>query len=147
MTGFHIFETSLQKTNELFDQIENELGWTGHRNQTYSAVRTILHALRDRLTVEQSAHLAAELPILLKGVFYDGWHPANLPIKMNREEFVAYVTRNFQFQVEGGHEELIRVIVKAIFRMIGLGEAEKVYHSLPKDIRQLIGREEHILTT
>lgn len=31
-----------------------------------------LHALQDRLTVQEGADLAAQLPLLVKGIFYDG---------------------------------------------------------------------------
>jgi len=40
------------------------------------ALRAGLHALRDRLTVEEAAHLAAQLPIAVRGLFFEGWHPS-----------------------------------------------------------------------
>jgi uncharacterized protein (DUF2267 family) len=53
-------------------QIETELGWENHRNMSYAALRPVLHALRDRLTVQEAADLAAQLPLLVKGIFFDG---------------------------------------------------------------------------
>ena len=45
---------------------------TDDRQDAYRAVRGVLHTLRDRLPVEESAQLAAQLPTLLRGVFYEG---------------------------------------------------------------------------
>src|ERR1051325_2733417 len=52
----------------------------------------VLHTLRDRLAVDQVAHLGAELPIVIRGLYYDQWHPAGKPERDRRaDEFVARV--------------------------------------------------------
>ena len=75
-TGLSQFDESLHHTNSWLKDIMEDLGWAD-RPAAYSALRASLHALRDRLTIEEGAHLAAQLPLMLKGVFYDGWKPAN----------------------------------------------------------------------
>jgi len=35
----------------------------------------------DRLPITIAANFAAQLPELLRGVFYDGWSPSRVPIK------------------------------------------------------------------
>ncbi len=49
----------------------------GHN--AYSALRAVLHALRDRLTAQQATHLGAQLPLLVRGIYYEGWHAAQKP--------------------------------------------------------------------
>jgi uncharacterized protein (DUF2267 family) len=39
----------------------------------------VLHVLRNRLTPEQAMHLGAQLPLLVRGIFYDGWRIAGKP--------------------------------------------------------------------
>ncbi|MEV4320363.1 DUF2267 domain-containing protein [Actinocrispum sp. NPDC049592] len=57
-------------------------------HQTYRVVRTWMHLLRDRLPVNSAAHLAAPLPELLRGVFYDGWRPSRVPDRMHAEGYL-----------------------------------------------------------
>lgn len=39
----------------------------------------MLHVLRNRLTLEQAVHLGAQLPLLVRGIVYDGWRIAGKP--------------------------------------------------------------------
>jgi uncharacterized protein (DUF2267 family) len=59
-TGFDAFDKTIHKTNALLKHIENELGWENQRNMSYAALRAVLHALRDRLTVQEAADLAEQ---------------------------------------------------------------------------------------
>lgn len=45
---------------------------------------------RDRLTVEA----AAQLPELLRGVFYGGWSPGHVPKRDDRRKFIARFARD-----------------------------------------------------
>ena len=56
-----VFDASLQKTQIWFNDLMPELEWEGHPHKAYLALRTVLHALRDRLTVEEALHLSAQL--------------------------------------------------------------------------------------
>ena len=44
----------------------------GDHRSTYRALRSVLHVLRNRLTPEQAVHLRAQLPLLVRGILYDG---------------------------------------------------------------------------
>ena len=136
-TGLDIFDTTLDKTNHLLKEIETEMGWEGRRNQSYSALRSVLHALRDRLPLEESIHFSAQLPLLLKGVYFDGWNPEALPIKMNKDEFLMYVGNQFKFEVEGGIENMVQKVSMIMFETIDPGEANKIISALPSDIAEI----------
>lgn len=51
-TGFEVFDETIQKTNTLLKTIEAEMGWSNHRNLSYAALRSVLHVLRDRITIQ-----------------------------------------------------------------------------------------------
>jgi uncharacterized protein (DUF2267 family) len=70
------------------------------QDRAYQALRGTLHALRDILRLEEAVQLAAQLPLLIKGVFYDGWTPLDKPQKYKKEEFARRVHEQFQFDPE-----------------------------------------------
>lgn len=82
-TGLEVFDRTLQATNIWLDEVMQEADWAD-RHKAYSALRVVLHALRDRLPVDEASHLSAQLPMLLRGVFFEGWHPAGTPVRLRR---------------------------------------------------------------
>ena len=70
-----IIEHSVEKTHIWLKEIAEELG-DEDRQYAYRALRAVLHTLRDRLTVDVAAKLAAQLPTLIRGVYYEDWDPA-----------------------------------------------------------------------
>ena len=91
-TGLGIFDTTLQITHTWLDEITAELGPDRQR-----AYRAMLHALRDRLPLELAAHLGAQLPLLVRGIFYDSWHPQlETSRERSREEFLGHVGSGLQ---------------------------------------------------
>jgi uncharacterized protein (DUF2267 family) len=138
-TGFSSFNVTVDKTNKLLRQIESAYGWPKEqRNQSYSALRATLHALRDRLTVDETAQLSAQLPMLVRGIYYDSWDPSHVPVKMGREEFLQRVKSEFPHQVEGGMEELTRTVFEALKAHVSEGEWHDVGAVLPHDLEKLL---------
>jgi uncharacterized protein (DUF2267 family) len=134
-TGFAPFTTTVDKTNHILHQIENEYGWSqNRRNQSYGALRASLHALRDRLTVDEAAQLAAQLPMLVRGIYYEGWDPSRVPIRMDREQFVQRVRQEFRYEVDGGMERLVRTVFNALQPQISAGEWNDIKAMMPKDL-------------
>lgn len=62
------------------------------REQAYSLLRAVLHAVRDRLTPEEVAHLGSQLPMMVRGFYFEGWRPALAPNDFHTEdEFLEHV--------------------------------------------------------
>lgn len=83
-TGLDVFDKTLQLTNSWLKRIMEDLG--PDRQVAYHALRAVLHTVRDRLTPEQSAHLASQLPMLVRGIYFEGYNPAHQPTKERTEE-------------------------------------------------------------
>lgn len=134
-TGFTSFSTMVDKANRLLKEIEEAYGWPKERrNQSYAALRAVLHPLRDRLSVDESAQFAAQLPTLVRGVYYDGWKPSETPMKMDTDEFLARVRRNFPYAIEGGTEQLVYTVLEAVKNHISDGEWQDVRSSVPQSL-------------
>jgi uncharacterized protein (DUF2267 family) len=138
-TGYSSFSATVDKTNRVLRDIEETYHWPKERrNQSYAALRAVLHALRDRLTVQEAAQLAAELPMLIRGIYYESWRPSRVPVKMNRDEFLARVRREFPFEVEGGTEQAVKTVLQSLRRHITDGEWENVKATMPKDLAAVL---------
>jgi len=105
---------------------------------SYAVLRAVLHALRDRLTVQEAADLAAQLPLLVKGIFYDGWDPSNVPKKIHEDEFIAEIRKNFTFSIDRSINEVIIVVLSDLRKHISEGELEDVLSALPKDLSSML---------
>lgn len=133
--GLEVFDKTLQTTNIWLDQIMERLG--PDRQVAWKALSTVLHKLRDRLPVEEAAHLGAQLPLLVRGVYYDQYQPARQPVRCNREEFVAEVAEWLADTRPVDPEEAIRAVFDVLSRNIDTGQVEKVKAILPDGIREL----------
>lgn len=138
MTGLAVFDTTFQKTNTWINELATQLGWED-RHRTFQALRATLHALRDRLTVEEAAQLGAQLPILLTGFYYENWKPATSPNKeRSKEEFLAHIRDYFQgIDPSIDAEQVVRAVFQLLTAKVTQGEIEDVVHMMPPQLKQL----------
>jgi uncharacterized protein (DUF2267 family) len=136
-TGIAAFDSTIQTTNIWLNELAERLGWMD-RHQAYHALRTVLHALRDRLTVEEAASLGAQLPLLVRGFYYEGWHPHGKPIRQRKkEEFLAPIEAAFRNDPAADPEEVARAVFHLLTMHVTAGEIDSIRRSLPEDIRSL----------
>ncbi|MEU6207599.1 DUF2267 domain-containing protein [Micromonospora musae] len=132
-------ESSLDKTNLILKDIENAYGWPKEqRNQSYAALRTVLHLLRDRMPVQESVEFAQQLPILVRGIYFDGWKPSDVPVKLNREDFLYEVRQGFPYDVQGGTERVVQVVLDTLRRHVTQGEWDDVKETMPRDLARMM---------
>jgi len=135
-TGVDSLDRSIEKTNAWLADVASSFG-TDDRRLAYRVTRSWLHILRDRLPVPVAAHVAAQLPELLRGVFYEGWNPSKVPIKFGREEYVARFARDAQIH----HSEVPvagRNVTCAMRKHMSPGAINEALGVLPSDIKDLI---------
>jgi uncharacterized protein (DUF2267 family) len=136
MTGLETFDRAIHKANDWLKDIMFELNWED-RHRAYLALRATLHALRDRLSAEEAVHLGAELPLLIRGVYYDGWRPAGKPGKERRkEEFLAHIKQAFR-DGDIDPETVARAIFKLLAYRISQGEIKDIKGILPAELKDL----------
>lgn len=131
------FNASLQKTYQWLEDVERALPY-GDRQTAYHALRAVLHALRDRLTPEEACDLAAELPTLLRGVYFEGWSPANKPLKMNGGQFLDRV----EAQLVPVAEDLdpaacVSAVFEVLDQRVSAGEIADIRGALPHEFQEL----------
>jgi uncharacterized protein (DUF2267 family) len=134
-TGVRAFDQSLETTREWLQDLQEQMGLDDEQ-RAFTVMRAVLQTLRDRLTIEEAAHFAAELPMLLQGVYYHGWTPKGKPEKIrSREEFLDRVAENLMRQHDP--EEACRAVFSVLERRMAPGQIEDVKSILPEPIRDL----------
>ena len=133
-------ERTVQKTNVWLHDICDGLRIEDERI-AYHALRAVLHAIRDRLTIEDAAALGAQLPLLVRGIYYEGWHPHGKPLRVRKaEDFLSLVAAHLAQDAEADLEP--RRAVDAVFGTLQShadpGAVDKLFRSLPPDIRTLL---------
>lgn len=131
------FESTLHKSNTWIRQLMDELGWDDPQ-RAYHGLRAVLHALRDRLTVAEASDLSAQLPMLLRGVYFENWRPNHTPVPdRTAEQFYAHVYDNFPSDLKFDAEDLVRAVFWLLSQHISQGEIADVKASLPQKLREL----------
>ena len=134
--GLPVFDTTLQTTHIWLDEIMARLG--PDRQVAWKVLSTVLHKLRDRLPVEAAAHFGAQLPLLVRGVYYDQFHPSGQPTECRtREEFVAEVAEWLSDTRPVDPEEAIAAVFGVLSRHLDAGQIEKTRSILPEPIRRM----------
>src|SRR5438105_14562110 len=89
LTGLDAFDSTIQRTNTWLKELMQELNWSDNR-KTYLAFRCVLHALRDHLSVEDAIYVGEQLPMLIRGFYFDHWDPAGKPLPLrSRNDFIS----------------------------------------------------------
>ena len=102
------------------------------------AMRAGLHAIRDRLSAVEVADLAVRMPVLIRGIYYEGWQPANKPVKeRKKEEFLTHIAQAFRDDPIDP-EEVTRAVLGVLTRHVSCGEVAHLEHLLPTEIRSLL---------
>jgi uncharacterized protein (DUF2267 family) len=131
-------ERTVQKTNQWIADLERELG-TESRADAWRALRAYLQVLRDRLTLDEGAQLAAQLPQLLRGVFYEGFDPGHQPEPIrDRETFLARLAERAQLEDPAEAARAAAAATRVLRRHITPGEVDDVLAQLPSDIREVL---------
>ncbi|MBP1686196.1 MAG: hypothetical protein H6Q33_2339 [Deltaproteobacteria bacterium] len=137
MTGLDVFDSTIHKTNAWLNEIMAELNSTD-RHFAYHTLRAVLQVLRDRLTVEEAVQLGAQLPMLIRGVYYEGWSPTGKPLKWNKSEFLGCIRDSFRNATTvHDPERMVRAVFGILSRHVSEGEVKNVKGILPKTLREL----------
>jgi uncharacterized protein (DUF2267 family) len=132
-----VFERAIQKADRWIDDLADYLGWTD-RHQTYEALGVVLQVLRDRLPVEEAVDLGAQLPILIRGLYYQNWDVSANPEKYRHaDEFLGHVrcgllSHRMEFVPE---ERLVEAVAGLLSDRLSQGELDGIRRALPAEIR------------
>ncbi|MFP4415787.1 MAG: DUF2267 domain-containing protein [Chitinispirillaceae bacterium] len=134
MTGLSVFDSTIQKSNLWLNEIMDELNWNS-RQRAYLALRAVLHTLRDTMSVDEAANFSAQLPMLIRGIFYEDWQPSYAHVgSISREEFLTRIRSYFKDDLQIDAEPIVRAVFTMLDKKISEGETKKLKQMLPAQI-------------
>ena len=137
MTLPPVFASTLQETQEWLKQLREAAG-ADNEQEAYAVLRAVLHQLRDRLTPDEAVQLGAQLPMLVRGFYFEGWVPSKTPERIRHaDEFIHGVRVTLK-----GHEAVaVERAIEAVFALLNAelsaGEIDDVINMLPAEIKAL----------
>ncbi|MBK6264382.1 DUF2267 domain-containing protein [Marivirga sp. S37H4] len=140
------FDKYVETANKIIKEIAEELGFPEDRELAGRVLKAVLHTLRSRLTIQESFQLMAQLPMLLKAIYVDGWKYQEKPLRIKHiGEFVREVIHedkplgHHDISTSKDGENAIRAVFKVIRKHVSEGEINHILVNLPPDLRPLWG--------
>ncbi len=131
------FDETVHLANQWLNELTVRVGWDD-KYRSYRLLRATLHALRDRLPAHEAVHLGAQLPMLIRGLYYDGWHIQDKPEpERSKQAFLARVEAAFARDPNADPAALVREVFRLLARKISPGEIDDVKQVLPPELRAL----------
>ncbi|MGJ8590455.1 MAG: DUF2267 domain-containing protein [Yoonia sp.] len=133
----HVFERTNHEAHEWVNDLAGRTGW-GNEREVLHLLRTVLCKIRDHLPVNEMAQFSAQLPTILRGMFFEGWQPQKTPIReRHAADFVASIEEKSGDALDYRGEDDIVAVFKTINNHISRGEVEDVRACLPQELRDL----------
>lgn len=107
------------------------------RDEAKRVTAAVFHALRDRLTLEEAAQVAAQLPGELKDVWRAGEQAGRKPVKLHRQALYQRVMKEAALGSTRDARWMTLAVLGALKESLSPGEAEDVFAQLPKDLKEL----------
>lgn len=135
--GLEVFDRTVQESHEWVNELAERLSWTSHRD-ALRILRSVLHLIRDHLPNNELAQFSAQLPILIRGMYFEGWQPKKLPITApHADQFIATVEEQVGDVLDYSGPEDIVTVFKLINARISRGEVEDVRANLSLELQEL----------
>lgn len=127
---------SMQQTQVWLKELRDN-GDLANLEEALTVLRVVLHQLRDRLTVAEAVDLGAQLPIVIRGIYYEGWKPAQVPHKVhNRQKFIDETLIKL-LPLKVHTERAIRDVFAILAHHCDPGEISDVIGQMPEELKGL----------
>ncbi len=135
--GLEIIDHSAHITHEWINELAERLDWSS-KQSALRLLRTVLHIVRDHLLTDELAQFSAQLPLLVRGMLFEGWDPANTPAdRPDVKDFEAVVSATMDDTSDyRGHGD-IRCVFDLLNNRISHGEVEDMRACVPAHIREI----------
>jgi uncharacterized protein (DUF2267 family) len=146
----HHFEKYAQEANAFINKLAKKLGHPDEKNRAYIILRSVMHTLRDRITISESLHIIAQLPMFLKAVYSDDWKYQEKPERLSSiEEFTEHVKQEqakygeTDFDWQKSSQEITQITIGLIAQYLSEGEIKDILSQVPEEMSELFAEAIH----
>jgi uncharacterized protein (DUF2267 family) len=136
MTALRDLDDAALTAREWVDDLTRRLGWHD-QERVYSVLIAALHALRDCLGRSESVYIGAYLPTLLRGVYYEGWHPGAHPAARSRSAFLERIHDGVHRDPAIDAELVAREVLALLAARLPAAEVEGAKAATPRELHNL----------
>lgn len=138
VTHLGVLDRSVEKAHIWINEVAAEMG-TADSHEAYRALRAFLHTLRDRLPVGEAAQLSAQLPLLIRGIYYEGWQPSRTPLHYrDPREFLDRLADEAKLHGDTEASFAAAAVARVVARHVSRGEIEDIAAILPEGLRGVV---------
>lgn len=139
MTENHILDSSVASAKQWLHDVREKLELPPEETgRALHALRAGLHAIRDRLPASEVVDLGAQLPVFVRGIYFEGWRLANDPTRIrNKEEMLARVERELAPDKRFSGIAVLKAVIDVLTKHVSAGEITDVVSTLPRSIAEL----------
>ena len=135
--GLEAIDHTVQLTHEWINELAGRLGWASKRS-TLRLMRAVLQQVRDRVSQDELAQFSAQLPLLVRGMLFEGWVPGRANTKKrDLKVFAAEIADRMNDDPEYRGVEDTRHVFELLNNRISSGEAKDLRAGLPEALRGL----------
>lgn len=131
------FEKFTREFEQWLWMIADEMDLDDRLDIAFQALRGVLHAMRDRIIPNEVFDLSAQLPLMIRGVFFEGYNLKDKPDKYDADEFLEIIEQGFYGNTSVDAEVALKAVLKVLYDKVSTGELEDIYGGMPKDIKKL----------
>jgi len=136
--GLEGIDHTIQQTYTWIDEVAAALA-PANRHIGYQVLRGFLHTVRDRLPMDEAVHLGAQLPMLLRGLYYDGWDPEAIPSRVrDGKAFLSDFAWESRLPDAVDTAASVRAAYEVLARHVTSGEVAEVLNALPGEVRSVL---------
>jgi uncharacterized protein (DUF2267 family) len=132
------FATTVQESSLWLQSIADRVAARGDKDLSWAVLGAALHALRDRLQPGAALHLGAQLPMLIRGLYYEHWRiNPQTGKERHQKQFLDHVRQELPSGRGIDAEAAVRAVFGVMHEKIDPGEIAKLTRQLPKELREL----------
>jgi uncharacterized protein (DUF2267 family) len=136
-TGIAVLDGAADVANGWLNELE-QLSHLDDRQHAYRLLRSSLHALRDWLNADEAANLGAQFPLLIRGIFYEGWNPSATPVHpRTKDDFIRAVQSAFPGDPLRNPDLAVGGFFALLNRHVSAGQIQQMRNALQKPLRDL----------
>ncbi len=139
MAAVPILEDNIHQTMDWIYAIEEACHWdVDNQKKAFAALRAVLHEFRDLLPLESAARLSAQLPLVIRGIFFENWHPRFIPTQeIKKEVFLSAIAETLYPYSDVDVEKTTKGVLQVLGEKLPLGELEDIIQDMSKEIQEL----------